>query len=1161
MGGHQRRTLIVEVSGIVANQTIQIQTLGSFQAAVNGQAVDGLSRKTRAVLAYLASTPDHHSRVELFSLFCQEASDPAGALRWHLSRLRRKLHAEALLIDNRTVAFNHELASVDSLTFQSTLERLPRNSLPQTQLREVLEMYRGEYLSGLELRDAPEFEFWLIAERSRLNQLYERGLLANVDQLILVGKYLEAIAWTERLLRTNSLLEQAHSRLIWLYAQLNQRDKAIQQFERCRDILRKELAVEPSDDLLRLQEAFRGGSVPALELLRLTAAPVAPVQVEREVDFFGRDAEQEQLAQTWRDEWQTSGGVALIDGAAGDGKTRLAAEFTRRLPAHHLLQGHCHESSRHTPYHPWIEVLEAVLQRLPDAALESFDPYWLAQLSYLLPALMLRLPQETPRPDFSEMHISLAVVQLLRRLQLEVPRPLVILLDDLQWSDEASLHLFQFISSRSFADSNSPLLMVGLYRSEEAEENAALLTLIRDLTRSAKTLALTLRPLSAEAVQQLVAAKLPEQADVLHLSETLLRATGGNPLYLTEILSELREADVQANGQTSLPIPASLHELVKRRLGELPATQQQVLEAMAAVNDALPSDVFQAISGRSEEEVFNAIDAGLRWRLLRALEDEKPPRYAFQHDLIREAVWNQVNAMRRQRLHQRSAEKLIERGAAAAQIAFHWHGAGNLTQEAIYAAKAGREAAKMYSNAEARVHLQRAIEMTEDSADRVTWTVELGEVLFHLGEWDAAGQAFQDALETASTEELPAIEARAYLGLGQLARNRGFFPEAIQYLQKAQAIAERVADYKILSRSVGGLASTYWRQGESQTALDYQQQALAIAETHDDLSGLGMIHGGLGAVYANLDDFEKSLYHYNESLRIARQLDERGRIGKIITNIGIVYARQNDFERGAQHFLEGLRHDHELADLLGTATALNNLATVTRLRGAYRQSARFTQGALRIYLQLRNLRGAAICLGTLADIDIAQERYAQASAISQKVIALGQALKLRYETSYWFLRDAQCLGGQQSYGEALLRCREALQLAQEVTRDEVLFPATVYEIELRARAGIISAADACDELRTLEETRQQDSERALILDTIWQLDPSQEAACEEAAALYRALYEKSPGIQYLQRYQALSGKTLPQTPLDLEVPDFVLAEQSDLSQMLTQVDALMAQLM
>ncbi|MCI0396417.1 MAG: AAA family ATPase, partial [Chloroflexi bacterium] len=610
-----------------------IYLLGPFDLQVDGRSGPPLRRKTRALLAYLAATPQTHHRPALAQLFCAEADAPVRALRLLLSRVRSQLGPEAILAEGDTVRLNHQAGRVDSCLFEQLLAGdLAGQSLES--LGAAVDLYRGEFLAEFSLPDAPEFELWLLGEQARLRRLYERALLELIGRLAEAEKFEAAIQRARQLIHSNPLLEEAHARLVWLYARTGQREAALAQFEQCRLLLQRELAVEPAPELQALHDQIVAGHL--RPVAKTTPAAGRDAAWLAAPDFVGRAAELEILRQAWAEAGWGEGAVILVEAEAGGGKTRLIEEFAGRLPGARFLAGHCHETTLALPYHPWIELLEKHLATLDEAGLGRLSPFSLEYLVRLLPALArqlgrLALPAAPITGDELERLFSALFEFLTHGLDRPGAAPLLLFIDDLQWADETSLRLFHFLARRA---SHTPLLLVGTVRPEEIEDNAAVQALLRDLGRGALQ-RLQLAPLAPADIAGLADYLWPElpQGYRPHVVALLAGATGGNPLFVTELLNELAHTrEVPAE----LPVPASVRELTGRRLEQLPGGCRQVIEALVVFDGPTLFDEIRSVSGRSEEEMALAIDLGLRRGLL-CLEAGRP-LVDFRHDLIRQAV-------------------------------------------------------------------------------------------------------------------------------------------------------------------------------------------------------------------------------------------------------------------------------------------------------------------------------------------------------------------------------------------------------------------------------------------------------------------------------------------------------------------------------------------
>ncbi len=157
-----------------SHSSFSIHLLGSFEVRV-GATTPTLRRKTRAMLAYLAATGQRHHRRALADMFCQETKNPYASLRSLLSRIRRQVGSEVLLTEGEMVCVSRQAVWVDCLELAQVLEG-ERDQQTVERLMAALQLYRGQFLDGLSLPKAPEFELWLLGERTRLRNFYERGL-------------------------------------------------------------------------------------------------------------------------------------------------------------------------------------------------------------------------------------------------------------------------------------------------------------------------------------------------------------------------------------------------------------------------------------------------------------------------------------------------------------------------------------------------------------------------------------------------------------------------------------------------------------------------------------------------------------------------------------------------------------------------------------------------------------------------------------------------------------------------------------------------------------------------------------------------------------------------------------------------------------------------
>lgn len=1125
----------------------------------------GLRRKGWALLAYLAATGQAHRRPKLAHLFCQEAADPVRTLRLLLSRIRRQLGPGLILTEADLVWFNPQAAWVDSREFERSLQGdLARQT--REALEAALSLYRGEFLAGMTLKDAPEFELWLLGQRAHLRQLYERGLGEIVTRLTAGEAYEAAIERARQLLQSNPLLEEVHARLIWLYAHTGQREAALKQFEWCRQLLRQELAVEPMPELQAIHaEILVGRSSPAF-----TLTPSGPVATWRQTaDFVGRETELAYLHDAWLAALAGRGQTVLLAAEAGGGKTRLAQAFGQSLPTGAFLVGRCYESTTALPYHPWIELLQNHLAQLDDISLARLAPFTVNYLARLLPGQTQRLkrlvahshtPPATGDGELTRLFTAVTDVLCLPAGEEKDNTSRLIFLDDLQWADETSLRLFHFIARYA---RQTRLLLVGAFRPEEVEDAPALRTLLHDLQQLPPR-HLTLKPLSPSAIRDLAARLWPEEgpqlpeADWPRLVAMVDQATGGNALFVTEVLRELAHTTT-TQLPAELPVPATVRELIGRRLGQLPSRSRQVIEAIAVFHAPITLTAAQQISGRSEDEAALALDWGLRRGLLQEQPQTQPAHYDFHHDLVREAVVEQLSRARRELLHRRAARYLEQAGAPADLLAYHWGLAGDKTSEGYYAALAGEQAAAVYAHDEAMRYFARALELLPETEKRITVMVQLADVWSLTGKWAAAETMYRQALSAAQKLADSRLQAQCQMSLGKLLSRQSRYQEALVWLEQARALCAALNDQAGIARNIGTMGIIHWQMDEYDRALACYQQALQIETALDNQTGVAIWVSNIAGIHDQRGEFEQALDGYHQALRIHLALGKKIEAGICLGNLGNVYRHLGDYRQAVVCYEQALQHRHAAGDEAGIAFVVRNMGALYAETGFFAPALACYRQVLPIHLRMSQKEETADVVGQIGDLYLAQGVYEQALACYNRSIPLLRLLGGKYYLCRHLLAKATALFHCGRYAEAQLLCQEGEAIIRDVNQ-ALYFSTRLLSIRLAVALEQVSVPEAIEQLAWLRPEASDDKERAAIQYESWRLDKTQEVLRRQTAELYHALYTRTPTSIYRQRYKALTGQTLPAPSLP-PLPALISgAPEADLEARLGQVDQLVKQM-
>jgi tetratricopeptide (TPR) repeat protein len=497
---------------------------------------------------------------------------------------------------------------------------------------------------------------------------------------------------------------------------------------------------------------------------------------------------------------------------------------------------------------------------------------------------------ETARQRFFE-----AVARFL--VALSAPGPLLIVLEDLHWATESTLQLLHYLT-RHLAD--RPVLLVGTFRSEMVRPAHPLLALQHQLTQAGLAHTLHLAPLSAEAVESLVATLSGAGDVVMPLARRLYQETEGNPFFLMETVKMLFETDVLRLEEAAwrgdfarlstraFPLPPSVSEAIQSRVRRLGAATQKALGRAAVLGREFDFDLLHAVWGQDEETTLEALDDLLRHRLIDEGAGALGRDYAFTHHKIQEAVYAALPRRRRQHVHAR-AGAVLERlygppaEAQAGELAYHF-GRAEIHDKAIsYLIQAGDYARQSYACVEACQHYTSALELAERAAWPET-NLTVATIHERRGQARAAvvdmGGARRDlywVVEWARRVGDQHKEAETLLNLIEPLLVGHQVDEAFTCAREAYALADTLQDHHLIAGSTGAIGSALCVKGALDEAHDYLQTALTAAREHgarEILSGI-LFYCALARYW--MADFRGALALVDEGQALAEELHDPSR--------------------------------------------------------------------------------------------------------------------------------------------------------------------------------------------------------------------------------------------------------------------------------------------
>jgi class 3 adenylate cyclase/tetratricopeptide (TPR) repeat protein len=479
--------------------------------------------------------------------------------------------------------------------------------------------------------------------------------------------------------------------------------------------------------------------------------------------FVGRDSEQADIRRLLERAENGGGGLVLIGGEAGVGKSRLAVEAMADAERIGMLGlvGHCYEMEA-PPYIPFVEMLEAAIRVVPPETMRDALGETAGEVARLLPELPrlfpgISQPISLP-PEQARRYLYNSIVDFVDRAARG--RPMVLILEDLHWADESTLLLMQHLSRRV---AEMPVLVIATYRDTELEPTGLLGGVLEDLVRHHLATRVQLRPLSKESVATMLDALAGHQPPRT-IIDAVYRETEGNAFFVEEVFRHLVEEGKLFDGHgkwreeltvSEMEVPDSVRLVLGRRIGRLSEGSRRVLSVAAVVGRGLSLKVVEAVDEADSDALLDGLEEAERARLVSSTLQDSEVFISFSHELVRQQLLGALPNSRRRRLHARVADALetihgTDLGSHAADIAYHLLQAGATDREKIsrylvMAAEGALEAAA-YEDALRHLEAALALHVPGDPAGDAFVLFRLGVALRSLGRWDEATARWEQAM-------------------------------------------------------------------------------------------------------------------------------------------------------------------------------------------------------------------------------------------------------------------------------------------------------------------------------------------------------------------------------------------------------------------------------
>ncbi len=879
-------------------------------------------KKGIALLAYLAVTGGSHERNELADLLWPDYDKARNYLRNTIYGLKKnEFIKEWLITDQETISLNRSADFwLDVNRFLHHLNNPTHNPSNQIHhLTEAVKLYTDDFLAGFTIRDnCFDFERWRDRQEQDLRQASSIALGRLVE--IYWDRHQRDLAFTyaRRRLVVDPLNEEVHQRLMRLYYDTGQFTLALRQYDECRKIIRQKLDVEVGDETTKLYKGIKDRNIPSTPFFTASSPPPAPAPQPKpfESAVVARDKELERLDQFLNRAVNAhEGRIIFVTGASGSGKTALVQEFARRsLEAYTDLviagsKCNSYAGDSTPPYLPFREILrsltgdtevwrtrvdihqpiylrlqnliphsvKALLSVAPDLIDDDFvpGPALVNRVQEIMgsdASLLTRLkrtvadkmanrgPTIIQQRDIFTQYTN--VLEMLTRQQ-----PLLLILDDLQWADLASLNLLFPLAQRLM---NHRIFIIGIYESADVAQGRGgqrhpLLRVVNELQSFFGDIHINLKRALGEKFIKAILATEPNLLGV-EFREALLKLTNGHPQFTVEILRSMemrRDLKQDEDGNwVEAPqldwetLPPRVEGVIAEHISQLPEELLKLLKVASIEGEEFLAEVIAQVHNVDELEIINQLSSDLdkRYGMVQEkisdrLGDQRLSFYQFRHHLFQRYIYNRLGKIEKSILHERVGF-ILERLYAgrpeeiALQLAKHFREARITAKVVTYLSQAGKQALKLSANEEAIVHFNEALSLLKglpDTPERVRQELDL----------------------------------QISLGPALIATKGYAAPEVEQVYTRARELSQQIEDSPQVYKVLLGSWLYYFVRDEFQTAQELGKEFLQLAQRGQDPAPLLQARRAMGNTLCVLGEFTSAQEHFEAGIDASQRLTSR----------------------------------------------------------------------------------------------------------------------------------------------------------------------------------------------------------------------------------------------------------------------------------------------
>lgn len=961
---------------------LELRTLGELRLLVGGSPRRIKVDKHAALLVYLGWHQGKVLRRDVLAELLWEGSTPHHArhsLSQALYQLRRQVPELVLHANRDEVWLDAGALLLDADSFMKAVKA--------GRLGDAAELYRGDFLAGFWVAGVRAFEEWQMSRATELSRLARHTLHSLLREAESAGDWLRVIQLSSRLIELDPYNEQVYRSRIQAIAVGEGRQQALAELQRVAEFMEMELGRGLDPETFALKAVLEREPQPD--------GPQASEEEKRHhTAFIGRQEEFSWLRREWEQVKAGVGRCVVVVGEPGIGKSRLCEQFLRlcAIQGARILQGRSHAGDQHLPYGV---VTGMLLGNIDACDIKRLPPEWLAILVDLLPELHPVVSeverQEPLEGEGGRRRLYEAFVQLFLHLCKE--SPLVLHIDDFQWTDESSAALLYYCARRL---AGSPVLIL-LSMRPEGEIRLTPVEMAMNADGSGLDYSkLVLTAMSLDEVEQIIRSYEERQEIALpeFIQNVIFEQVGGRPFFVLEIIRAIAHGEIAWDERQRAPgdpytvlLPLTVEDFLGRNLRGLGAEANSVITALAVLGKCAEPHLIRDVVGMNTSCVISGVEE----LSSRGLVQETDAGIAFTHDLIREAAYRSISKTRRVLLHEAAGNALRERGGSTnAVLCMHYYSAGRRDLAYRYAVLAADDSAKLYAYKEAEHYLGLALGSTSDPGEIVAAKEQLGKLLVSARKYSEAEPYL---IEVASSPTIASDLRRLLAVKSNLLliafKQAGESPSAlVNEIRTWIEHARRLGEYEVHVDLLRLLVQIGHNTGQAQMVLDAVSELSTLADLVNDVTRAVMALTFSANVLSLYQGITPARPYAEEAVRRATATEDRTALIVALCARGVNLMQGGQLRDAEKDFQRALSLIERYAAISYQQFALNTYGVILLEQGRYDEARKVLRKAIELARAASAVQDQVVVTGNLLLVEHESGNRETAVALAEEVLEL-----------------------------------------------------------------------------------------------------------------------------------------------------------------------------